>query len=123
VDHFFEDIIIRQEEDTPNWTLKDSGNFTLKSTRKFFMDPEVPCGWGKIIWSKYIPPSKTLVLWKLFHGWLPTDQHIQHIGLHICSICTLCEKLEESIQHLFFNILMLCIFGDGFNKFFLMLIL
>jgi len=65
VNHFFEHIMIRQEQDTPNWILEDSGHFTLKSARKFFLDAGVPCGWGKIIWSPYIPPSKTLVLWKV----------------------------------------------------------
>jgi len=90
----------RQEHDIPNWILKDSDHFTLKSTRKFFLDPGVPCGWGKIIWSQYIPLSKTMELWKVFRGRLPTDQHILHKGLHICSICTFCEKQEESIQHL-----------------------
>jgi len=44
-----------------------------------------------------------LVLWKVFHWRLPTDQHIQHKGLHICFMCTLCEKQEESIQYLFFE--------------------
>ena len=91
------------EHASPNWILEDSGHFTLKSARKFFSNTRVPCGWGKIIWSQYIPPSKTLVFWKVFHGQLPTDQHIQHKGLHICSMCTLSEKQEESIQHLFFE--------------------
>jgi len=67
------------------------------------LDPRVPYGWGKIIWSSYLPSSKTLVLWKVFHGRLPTDQYIQNKDLHICFIYTLCEKHEESIQHLFFE--------------------
>ena len=37
-------------------------------------------------------------------------------------MCTLCEKHEKSIQHLFLNVLMLCIFGVGFDRFFLLLI-
>jgi len=53
--------------------------------------------------SNWISPSKTLVLCKLFHERLPTNQHIQNKGLHICSMCMLCEKHEESIQHLFFK--------------------
>jgi len=57
----------------------------------------------EFIWSSSILPSKTLVLWKFYHGRLPTDQHIQNEGLHICFMCTLCEKHEESIQHLFFE--------------------
>jgi len=27
----------------------------------------------------------------------PTDKHIQNKGLHICYMCMLCEKSEESI--------------------------
>ena len=101
--HFFIHIKVREEHDIPNWILDESGSFTLKSTRTFFLEPGVPCGWGKFIWSLYILPSKTLVLWKVFHGQLPTDQHIHNKGLHICSICTLCEKHGEFIQHLFFE--------------------
>jgi len=29
--HFFEHIMIRQEQDIPNWILDESGRFTLKS--------------------------------------------------------------------------------------------
>jgi len=67
------------------------------------LESRVLCGCGKFIWSSDIRPSKTLVLWKVFHGRLPTNQHIQNKGLHICSLCTLCEKHEESIHHLFFE--------------------
>jgi len=105
--HLFSHIMVRAEHDISNWILDESGRLTLKSARTFFLDwgksARVSCGWGKFIWFSYIPPSKTLVLWKVFHGRLPTDQHIQNKGLHICSMCTLCEKHEESIQHLFFE--------------------
>jgi len=60
--HLFSHIMVRVEQDIPNWILSESGRFTLKSARTFFLDPGVPCGWGKFIWSSYLPPSKTLVL-------------------------------------------------------------
>jgi len=75
----------------------------FKSARTFFLEPGVPYGWGKFIWSSDIPPSKTFVLCKVFHRRLPIDQHIQNKGLHFCSMCTLCEKHEEFINHLFFE--------------------
>jgi len=100
--HFFSHIMVGAEQDIPNWILDESGHLTLKSARTFFLDPRVSYGWGKFIWSSYILPSKTHVLWKVFHGRLPTDQHIQNKGLHICSMCTFCEKHDdESIQHFF----------------------
>ncbi|XP_068466565.1 uncharacterized protein [Phaseolus vulgaris] len=61
------------------WT-DESGRFTLKLVRTFFLELGVPCGWGKFIWFSSISPSKTLVLWKKFHGQLPTDQHIRYKG-------------------------------------------
>ena len=101
--HLFSHIMVRVDQVVPNWILDKSGRFTLKSARTFFLEPVVPCGWGKFIWSSDIPPSKTLVLQKVFQGRLSTDQHIQNKGLHICSMCTLCEKHEEFIHHLFFE--------------------
>jgi len=101
--HLFSHIMVREEHHIPNCILHESGHFTLKSAMTFFLEPGVPCGWGRFIWSLYISPSKTLVLWKVFHGCLPTYQHIQNKGLHICFMCTLCEKNEEFIQHLFFK--------------------
>ena len=100
---FFNHIMVREEQDIPNWILDEFGRFSLKSARTFFLEPGVLYGWGKFIWSSSIMPSKTLVLWKFFHGRLPIDQHIQNKGLHICSMCTLCKKHEKSIQHLFFE--------------------
>ena len=101
--HLFIHIMVRAKQDIPYWILDESGRFTLKSAKTFFLDPGVPCGWDKFIWSSYLLPSKTLVIWKVFHGRLPTIQYIQNKDLHICSMCTLCEKHEESIQHLFFE--------------------
>jgi len=101
--HVFNHIMVREEQNIPNWILDEFGRFTLKSTRTFFFELRVPSDWGKFIWFSSISPSKTLILWKFFHGRLPTDQHIHNKGLHICFMCPLCEKHEESIQHLFFE--------------------
>ena len=98
----FNHIMIREEQNIPNWILEESDCFTIKSAMTFFLEPGVPCGWGKFIWSSSIPPSKYLVLRKVFHGRLPTYQHIQNKGLHICFMCMLCQKQKESIQHFFF---------------------
>jgi len=88
---------VDQADTKLNQILDESDRFTLKSARTFFLEPGVPCGWGKFIWSSYILPSKILVLWKKFHGRLRTDQHIQNKGLHICFMCTLYEKNEKSL--------------------------
>jgi len=52
--HLFSHIMVRVEEDIPNWILDESGRFTFKSAMTFFLDPGVPCGWGKFIWYSHI---------------------------------------------------------------------
>jgi len=42
--HFFNHIMVRKEQDVPNWILDESGRFTLKSARTFFFELGVPCG-------------------------------------------------------------------------------
>jgi len=120
--YFFNHIMVREEQDISNWILDESGCFTLKLAMTFFLEPGVPHGWDKFIWSSSIPPSKTLVPWKVFHGWLPTDQHIR---IKVC-IYVLSVRFVKSMSNLFniyfLNVLMLCIFGVGFGKFFLLLI-
>ena len=56
---FFNHITVREEQDIPNWILDESSRFTLKSAMIFFLEPGVPCGWGKFIWFSSISPSKT----------------------------------------------------------------
>jgi len=34
---FFNHIMVREEQDIPNWILDESGRFTLKSTRIFLI--------------------------------------------------------------------------------------
>jgi len=90
--NFFNQVMVRDEQDILNWILDESGCLTLKSARTFFLEPRVPYCQGKFIWSSFIVPFKTLVLWKVFHVRLPTDQHIHNKCLH-----------EESSQHLCFE--------------------
>jgi len=93
---FFNHIMVREEQNISNWILDESGRFTLRSTRTFFLEPGVHLVFIYFVFQN----SCTL---ESFSWETSTDQHIQNKGLHICSMCTLCEKHEESIQHLFFE--------------------
>jgi len=42
--HFFNHIMVREEQDIPNWILDDSDRLTLKSVMTFILEPGVPCG-------------------------------------------------------------------------------
>jgi hypothetical protein len=77
------------------WRDSDSGLLTLNDIPQ----PH----WTKFVWSKDIPPSKSLVAWRLMHNKFPTDENLSSRGCHLPSICNMCCHNSKSTFHLFFD--------------------
>jgi hypothetical protein len=85
------------------WNDSDSGDLSLKQAYMFKDHPLPQLHWAKILWCKDIPPSKSLVAWRLMHQKLPTDENLCLRGCNLPSVCNLCFKEGESSFHLFFQ--------------------
>jgi ribonuclease HI len=79
------------------------GDLTLKDAYSFFMNPGQKLSWEKSIRDISIPPSKSFMVWRLFHNKLSTDEILSTRGLHLPSMCSLCSKEPESTSHLFLH--------------------
>jgi ribonuclease HI len=93
-------------EDKPDliiWRLADSGDLSLKAAFQFKCHSSPQLHWAKIVWSNDIPPSKSLVAWRLMHDKLPTDISLICRGCFLPSVCSLCMCRQESTFHLFFE--------------------
>lgn len=51
----------------------------------------------------FLPPSKSLLVWRMMLDKLPTYEILASIGCNLPSICSLCRAKEESSFHLFFE--------------------
>jgi ribonuclease HI len=100
-----EQIIIPLEgkDDFLAWNGSDSGTLSLKQAYLFKDHPLPQLHWAKLLWSKDIPPSKSLVAWRLMHNKLPTDENLILRGCNMPSVCNLCFKEGETSFHLFFQ--------------------
>jgi len=109
--------------DVPNWRMEDNSVLNKKTIRDFFSSS--PCDWGELIWSSSIPPTKSLVLWKIIDKRLPTSNEVQKRGVVLCSIlCALCAWSKRRVLTIYFLVVLLFIlFGLGFRIFFLILII
>jgi len=58
---------------------------------------------AKIIWSIDIPPSKSMMVWRLMHDKLPTDDKMMERGSKMASMCSNCKSHAESSSHLFLH--------------------
>ncbi|GAU46447.1 hypothetical protein TSUD_402140 [Trifolium subterraneum] len=63
-------------DDNLVWLHSTSGLLSFKDACLFMAPIGQQCQWSKRIWSTYIPPSKSLLIWRLIHAKLPTDDKL-----------------------------------------------
>ena len=52
--------------------------------------------WAKKIWTDFIPPSRSLFIWRLIHGKLSSDDKLKAKVFCLASYCRLCGNSEEN---------------------------
>ncbi|PNX55100.1 ribonuclease H [Trifolium pratense] len=55
----------------------DTGDLQLKEAYQFKHQQYQDLLWAKIIWSPDIPPSKSLLAWRLMHEKVLTDENLK----------------------------------------------
>lgn len=60
-----------------------SGDLTIKDAYLHIHHSKPQVSWGKIIWSKVIPSSKTFILRRLLHNNLPTDELLRKCRVNV----------------------------------------
>ena len=89
-------------DDNLIWSSSSDGQLTRKEAYRFFFpNDNVAHSFFSILWDSSIPPSKSFIIWRAFHGKLPTDENLpRRITILACSLYL---AKEESSKHLFLN--------------------
>lgn len=90
-------------EDELVWKSTSAGSLSLKEAYLYKVQVGQKIHWAKIIWSPDIPPSKSMMVWRLMHDRLPTDEKMMERGSNMVSMCTNCKTYTESSSHLFLH--------------------
>ncbi|XP_058766974.1 uncharacterized protein LOC131640606 [Vicia villosa] len=85
------------------WRNSTSGLLTIKDAYKEVIKPRPSVLWTAFPWDKDSPPSHSMIVWRVIHKKMTTDENIQLRGFSIPSICNLCRNNSETNEHLFFN--------------------
>ncbi|GAU40289.1 hypothetical protein TSUD_362690 [Trifolium subterraneum] len=94
-------IPIDDKEDELIWCHTTYGELTMKDAYLFYSQPRPTLSWAKSLWNLAIPPSKSFMVWRLFHNKLPTDDNLAVRAISLPSMCSLCNKHLELSSHLF----------------------
>jgi hypothetical protein len=85
------------------WEESISGLMSFKDAYINRSSNSQPLPWCKLIWSPVVQPARTLVLWRVFHNIIATDDNLRRRGFLMVSCCSLCNQAYETSQHLFFE--------------------
>ncbi|RHN73363.1 putative ribonuclease H-like domain, ankyrin repeat-containing domain-containing protein [Medicago truncatula] len=92
---------MHDQDDGLVWKHNPTGTLSLKDAFEFKRKHLPKLNWTKSIWSSDIPPSKSLLAWRLMHDKLPTDENLSLRGCSLPSMCSLCLSCFETSYHLF----------------------
>ncbi|KAF1882437.1 hypothetical protein Lal_00039085 [Lupinus albus] len=92
---------ISMNQDKLIWQGTNNGILSLKDAYACIKPDIEDMNWCKLIWTKFIPPSKSLSTWRLFHHKMPTDENLQKRGCHLASMCSNCYSQIETSNHVF----------------------
>lgn len=59
---------------------------------------------GEIFFGIFIPPSQSVLFWRLINSKLSTDGALCKRGVNFSSVCSLCYMTEKNLSHLFFRL-------------------
>ncbi|KAK0575059.1 hypothetical protein LWI29_033415 [Acer saccharum] len=104
-----EKVVVSTDPDSLVWTCSLDGVVSCKSAYDSLSEIGSSVFWGKQIWASFIPPSRSVLIWRLFHGKIPTDIALRARGFISPSRCRFCCAAEEDLRHLFLD----CFFVRG----------
>jgi len=89
--------------DQLRWGMKGNGSYTLKEARTQLEQNEQgeTFPWSTKVWDSLFWPKIKTFLWLLMRGKTLTWDNLRKKGFSGPSICPMCRKAEETINHLF----------------------
>lgn len=82
------------------WQSSIDGSLSFKNAYNHFSPPS-KLQWTNNLWSSFILPRFSTLLWRVLHNKLPTQTALQVRGHQLASRCEICGSNIESANHLF----------------------
>jgi hypothetical protein len=96
-------IPLSPREDEFLWKHNTSGTLSMKEAFNFISPIGTQRNWAKLIWNTAIPPSKSFLIWRAIHKKIPTDANLSLRGCYMPSMCSMCNKHQETADHIFLH--------------------
>ena len=96
-------ITISPIVDSLVWANSRDGRVSCKAAYSQFLCDIPQVVWWRDVWSRFIPPSRSALTWRLMLNRLPTEDRLCRSGFQLASRCSICGVSSESADHLFLH--------------------
>ncbi|RHN65352.1 putative reverse transcriptase zinc-binding domain-containing protein [Medicago truncatula] len=90
-------------EDKIIWQPSNNGDLSFEQAYEFKYGVGQNIKWAKDLWCLDIPPTKSLLVWRILHNKVPLEENLLSRGFQFPSWCSFYNILCESTFHLFFE--------------------
>lgn len=82
--HYFQNPLFYKHNDKDHmvWPTSSSGFLSLNDAYTLKAPPSLRTTWSRDLQCIKIPPSKSLMVWKLINNKVPTDEQLMYKGVH-----------------------------------------
>ncbi|KAL8463009.1 hypothetical protein ACS0TY_033861 [Phlomoides rotata] len=94
-------IHISRGTDSRVWGSSVSGLLTSRMAYDLLRASHPRVGWASWIWSSFIPPCRSTLIWRAIWGKLPTADWLIRYGVQGPNICIICQSDSESLDRIF----------------------
>ena len=92
--------IAQRERDKICWIVDKKGQYTVKANYRQLEGGTYGTLLVGLIWNSCIPPKGSVFMWEVWWGKVLTMDQLKKRRFQLASRCPLCQKVEESINHL-----------------------
>ena len=99
-------------EDTGRWIGAKDGKFSVKSMYSVLQQRSVSSFPWKCIWKNCVQPNVSFFAWEASWGKILTFDQLKRRGFSLANRCPLCQKSEETVDHLLIHCTMTRVLWD-----------
>ncbi|XP_058783393.1 uncharacterized protein LOC131658076 [Vicia villosa] len=101
-------------EDALVWRNVECGMLSIKHAYNMITKTSWTEKWSHFPWDKDSALGHPMLVWKILHNRVSTDENITLCGLSFPSTCSLCQEAAETATYMFFSCKFAMKFGFGF---------
>jgi hypothetical protein len=87
-----------------SWKFTNDGTYSSKSAYGIQFLGQTKSSMSSLVWKPWAPPKYKSFAWLIIQNRVCTADRLQRRGWPNCGVCKLCNQVQESASHIYFQV-------------------